>query len=342
MIKFICDSCDKKLSAPVQYQGKAVKCPHCKVRLIVPAEQSCQREEPESIWTDELINETLNQPKSLDSNEYCPDCGLEITIQEKETTCPHCKADFRPQSASYFVHHKNSSIPVDDPIDKPVFYKASAACFAGAFIVAVAWAWLSKMTGVSWGIYSWFVGIGSGVGGLLLCQKHNRSLGVVAAAAAFTGLILANLLFVIWVGAELRSRAESHAQMITDSTSNIAMRVQGDDVLIWYINKNAKLKSKTKEIFQKLQVDELSFYDIADEQKAGIAKILDDNLTVIRKMDFDTKKQTLYEYNLYYRHQAVDNYQSTPVFERFRANMGLLSIVWYLLAITSAYKICGS
>ncbi len=118
MIKFRCDSCDKKIGVPYKYGGKRIRCPQCSNPAKVPSVVSAIDDEygdllspvsgGSNIWTDELLATSMEQPKIQAEKMVCPECGRKVAVDK--TVCPKCDYSFIPDVEAVIAPIKDAAI----------------------------------------------------------------------------------------------------------------------------------------------------------------------------------------------------------------------------------------
>ena len=87
-VVFLCNSCGKKLSAPMAAEGKTVPCPTCGNRITVP---------PKNPQLSERVgDDELNAKKPSEMKFFCVRCGQGLDINRgaagSDLQCPNCQS----------------------------------------------------------------------------------------------------------------------------------------------------------------------------------------------------------------------------------------------------------
>jgi DNA-directed RNA polymerase subunit RPC12/RpoP len=102
-IVFHCEHCEKKISAPDEFGGKAGKCPHCQQRVFIPSPPDQLEEIPlapedpnEERRRQQLLRETFRVQQQLNDHKEAPEqpggqvspAGGALPISDSESELP--------------------------------------------------------------------------------------------------------------------------------------------------------------------------------------------------------------------------------------------------------------
>jgi hypothetical protein len=197
------------------------------------------------------------------------------------------------------------------------FVLGTVGAVAGGFVGMMCWFLLIKLTHYEIGIVAWGVGVVTGVGARLLCRTGGAMLGFVAAACAFFAILGGEYLFVRSEAAKEMNAIIEKAYQERMTYAKDAATAQTDDEI------KALLVKHTDE-------KEQSGAPTAEQIKA----FKENELPGLR--DFANGKPTKAEFA-----RRMNEIQETFLFKLLllKESVGLFTVLWLLLGVTSAYKL---
>ncbi len=210
MIKFRCQSCEKKIGVKDEFAGKRVKCPGCGEPVRIPQPEPAETAPAGSGDAIDALAALAGGPdealRSVEApgvggadadtgpsaaGKSCPKCGAAANPSAK--ICVECGAGFGGLSAQNRVRAKKSAA---------VAGRTGFAILGGLGIAlgcGVIWALVAKVTGYELGYLAWGLGLGVGVGVALIARRGGVLVGLGAVFVSFLGWLTAKALIAVWV-----------------------------------------------------------------------------------------------------------------------------------------------
>lgn len=207
MIKFRCRTCQKKIGVKDEYAGRAIKCPGCETRIDIPKAAAAPAAEPtprpDLAGLAALEAAAPNAARAVESpGRTCPSC--DASLSETAVLCINCGHSFQGKSAQI----DTQIITGDGDAGRKTTVGGTGKMVlglgvAGAVAAACSVVWLAIMafTGYEVGILAWgiggFVGLTAGLiarnpspiyCGLTACIAGGSILAAKAVVAAFLSL----------------------------------------------------------------------------------------------------------------------------------------------------------
>ena len=313
MIRFECDSCSKKLKVPEKYSNRKVKCPSCEHILIVP-EAEPQVEEP-AVESD-ADSSGYGLRDALSSLE-----GGEAIEVERPVKQPEQKAANPEYSTSVPMPAKAKKS--SDPSESSIVLKAVIFSVLLASIGSFAWALLAKYTGYEIGYLAWGIGGLAGAGVLMSGAEKCRKLGVIAAVVAVCAIIGGKALVFSWV--------------YDDVNVNININDQSDAELLELL--------EDEDVLAFVGIMAIMSPEFQDKIDQGI-----DTDAEWDQLEFDAQQEVLTwddQQKIDHTRNAADKLaeifsigsKSEFMGEGVMASLGFMDIIFFGLAIATAYKL---
>lgn len=363
MIKFHCSICEKKVGVPEEYAGKLIKCPKCANPIKVPVPNlktpaasdlnippeneaepqtntdpdqqylSAEDDSSEQIWTDDMFdNNTVGLTDATDST-------LETMHQ-----CLNCQADISP--GSEFCTNCGQMLPGHSTPESPVVAgKSGVAATAaslpkglicgliGASLGAGIWFAIAYITNYEVGIIACLVGFLAGVGVRFGAQQEKEVLGIMAAVLAIVGILAGKYMLVQYIAIPVAK--EMVAEMPLDEIREIA---RDDDAMYGLVMLNMYNKGR----FDDSLAQQLEAYhdgnDVSEENLAQIEQLDSEVQDLLDSLNENEKIKLAREIMT----QAITvELNDITFWDMLKESLGVFDILFFLLAIGSAYKIAA-
>jgi hypothetical protein len=353
MIKFHCNLCDKKIGVPDNYAGKRVKCPQCHQAVLVPEPEENQIV-PELALNDAALSADLLARVESDIVSSPPPTisgGSKASSRTADTPavkCLKCGAAVNPDSEFCIACGQPRPVTAA-PQEKPSAPVAAAKAVAtlplilagglgGAIVGATLWAGVAALTKYEIGWGAWGIGALAGFGLTLFTTRRGVGMGLLAALFAIVGILVGKALIAQWVimpiiekeiknfqlsDDQIQEMVNDPAKMFSVACLHLVDQGEFDEPFAWKVigvhNKGESYPAEQKKIdeAQKKASDLVDSW--SDAEKLAAAKA--------QSHKFVAKFTNLMK-------------QTKAGFAfAFIASFSLIDILWFLLAVASAYKI---
>ncbi len=347
-IRFNCGHCGQEFGVARKYAGRQVKCSKCGQGIVIPkieqepaaqvspADEFVTKEASEQDrWAKELLAMEAAAPEAEDVLRVAPaDSGDAV---EQVQDFGDVRALNRGLGGGAEAYTRKSGSLLSGIGDIPL---SLAASFGGALIGAIIWLAIAKATGYEMGIVAWGVGVLAGVGMTVFTDRRSAGLGVLAAVFAVCGILMGKLFVAKWVVLPLMQK-EARQFEVTDE--HIARFVEDPNIMFCV----ACLVLADNGEFE----EELAWKAVAvrmsDEVQPEV-EVVEETESIRRKASELLDRWSESEKRAAARTQAgrlmtkmVDIVAGTGLglAIAFIATFSLMDILWFLMALGSAYKI---
>lgn len=352
MIKFYCDTCHKKIGVPPHYAGKRVKCPKCAAVLTVPEPDLVAKEMPSMgiQWSDDLLQTNQNaapadegvaaaqnSPVQNGTRFFCPKCKA-ANYQDSEF-CVNCGAAIELPVKKSSDRAGSKMLALSEAAQLPI---TIAGGLAGAFLGAVIWAGIVYATGYEIGWAAWGIGVLSALGLRVASRDSSRDFGALAVVCAILGMVAGKFLTIQWVAV---SQVTEMLSDMSDQDEMVNYALQDQDALFnhvcMHLCEEGRFDRETAELAQLYNLKE----EIPEEKVPEVQKVCEETHAYMDTLSPADKKEIVKNQMSKRFEELGDSVQEA--FDeisykdklRFAMSDWYFDVLWFFIAIGSAYKI---
>lgn len=205
-IDFSCQSCGQAYSVKDEFAGRTTKCRKCAKPVTVPVPALPEMEPSDSLGS--LLDEEIGSgPVRLPERnpvKPCPSCGA--SMPHDANLCLGCGHDIgtgkkRGAQRAEETPKKKKNRASGESSKLVLLGRGIAFSAAGAFVGAIAWAFVAVLTHREIGWIAWGVGAAAGAGMSAGCDDKSDGTipGILAAFIALGGIVLGKVFILVWV-----------------------------------------------------------------------------------------------------------------------------------------------
>jgi hypothetical protein len=367
MIKFHCEKCDKKIGVPEEYSGKLIKCPRCKQPARVPELElePVEDEVADSIWSDDLLG-TDDPSKSAPVSDLPPHAAAPVTPDSMTPAAPQMATPAKPaeprcskcstvipsgsefcitcgqpvQTLTPTISASTKSRAVKTVAKMPL---ALVGGFIGASIGAFVWAAIVYYTHYEVGFVAWGIGVLAGLGVFAVVKEDTSpTYGLVAAAMALVGLFGGKLLSANWIIEAERSELKSSEEM----REIVAMAIRDDDVMFdiacSYLEKQGEFDTEFADLVIAVHDVEIEYKSASEvtippDREEELTAAVERVKALVADWPMAQKRKIAADYFEQEAQKYID--EEYTYFERLKESLAFWDILWFCLALGSAYKL---
>jgi hypothetical protein len=206
-IQFACASCGQSYTVKDEFAGRTTKCRKCTKPVTVPVPLIAEADTSDALGSllDEEIGSGPVRLPERNLGKPCPSCGASMPFETP--VCKSCGHDLSAGKRPKEPHgddapkKKKKKRASGERSNLVLLGRGIGLSAAGAFVGAIAWAFVAVLTHREIGWIAWGVGAAAGAGmSAGYDDKSDGTIpGILAAFIALGGIILGKVFILVWV-----------------------------------------------------------------------------------------------------------------------------------------------
>ena len=331
MSKFACNHCGEEIGIISSIRGQWIPCPGCHESIHVPLYDDPQADKQVLVAEEPIADISESHSFSPEAPEevefYCPSCG--VGLNEDVQFCIGCGFNLKPDMPARVASLQAPAYSMGEyPPEKGLMLGAFVTGAIGALIAGLLWGLVAYVTKMEFGYGALGVGFLAGVGTCLGTSRRGSAVGMIAVMMAILGLIVGKVVIADWV---------VPSEVPGDPSESAIMEVIDDDELMadaayYDLVDKGRVDQRVQAWVENSKDGELPPKELERQfQRVG------DRIGEYFLLPLEKKKIVAGNYLVF----LSEEYAKLDRFTRVKAMLSFWDILWAVLAISTAYRICS-